>query len=745
MGKHFHIYFAPKKTRDQAGSIPPFAASRTAALFKRKTQDEDQMDVMPLVEALMQAIAERQGTSDVMTHDAGEWDESKHPRSEGGQFSSAQHTAAAENHEAASMGHEQAAQASGAGPLAAMHQKAAAAHKEAAEAHSNAAKHIDAGTGLGEEFAKQAHSKTYQAAGHSQKLDGLAGGNMMGAAHAHLKKIASDPKQPVARRAEAAEKLAKLEKSANAVANSPHAKASTPADIAMKMHASGARPEDIGAATQAAVNAQPPQGGEGPAGPKPTQGPGGPAKAATHALLSSGHPFSVEELMKATGVTTRSTMMTALSDLKNPKYAGKLGALQIEKGADGMYRVTKAPEGGFKAVGAGAAAAGASGGAAPSAAGSIAQPPAEGGVADPHAVVHGSHPMSDYVPGDHVQAKVGTNKQPWKVLGHNAEGHVVLQRGDGTKHRMDPKTLASMTSKVAAPAAPAKADSEAASIAKTVAATKAGGYQPGDLDKKAGVVAALRDAGKLPPKPGPDGKPMGTHPELAKAAATAAANPRTTPARAPGSMVPAPSRENDDYGKGNLDNTPQKGQAGMKPIKGATATGQSFMQRVPISKAKNPDAGYGKGNLDGTIQNGMEGMKPISPEMKARLAKIAPKIAAQQNTPTNKNAGPTKGSTLGPDMPGKSIPPKFSSFEQMLEARGREVAETQFQQAGPKAMSYLDAAVDNGTPSDMLGNKLLKHPNIARNADQGDEALYDHADKVYAYAKKHLATLMAKK
>lgn len=37
---------------------------------------------------------------------------------------------------------------------------------------------------------------------------------------------------------------------------------------------------------------------------------------------------------------TRSTMLTAMSDLKNPRYAGKAGALNIEKDGD-SYRLAK--------------------------------------------------------------------------------------------------------------------------------------------------------------------------------------------------------------------------------------------------------------------------------------------------------------------------------------------------------------------------------------------------------------------
>jgi len=74
---------------------------------------------------------------------------------------------------------------------------------------------------------------------------------------------------------------------------------------------------------------------------KPTSAKATATKAATHELLSSGHPFSVDELMKATGAKSTSTLMTALSDLKSPKYAGKLGHLNIVKRPDGQYHVQK--------------------------------------------------------------------------------------------------------------------------------------------------------------------------------------------------------------------------------------------------------------------------------------------------------------------------------------------------------------------------------------------------------------------
>src|SRR4051812_16372010 len=52
------------------------------------------------------------------------------------------------------------------------------------------------------------------------------------------------------------------------------------------------------------------------------------AKMAVHALLSSGHPFSKEELAVAVGMDpTGKTINDYLTNLKNPKFAGPQGAL----------------------------------------------------------------------------------------------------------------------------------------------------------------------------------------------------------------------------------------------------------------------------------------------------------------------------------------------------------------------------------------------------------------------------------
>lgn len=497
------------------------------------------------------------------TRDAGEWDESKHPRAEGGQFSSAQHAAAAKNHEDAANAHEASAQAS-MGPVQAAHAQAATMHKEAADLHAKAHSHMAANTGLGQEFARSAHAKTKQAAAASNSPAVQQAQNSMGEAYSKLKAVAGDPKQPVARRAEAVKHLEAMEKQAETLAKSPHAQAPAtasgmiglndpnhPANTPMPKTAlggtqikpmpkpgTGFQPtitSPMGPGNPLAGVGEQSGGGEGPAGDKPTMATAaGSAKAKTHQLLSSGHPFHVEELMKATGVNNKATIMTALSDLKNPKYAGALGALTIEKRPDGMYHVTKAPAGGFKAVG-GAAAPNATPGAAPTA-GTPAAPTA-GTPDDPTRVANATHPMSDYLPGQHLQGN-GVNGKLWKVLGHNAEGHVVIQSKEtGAKHHMDPAALKKAAKGVADPDS-MKGMTAANPTAKVQARMKpgAGLVGPGadpDVDAFHAEQMRKREAGS-----GPDGQPI--HPELQAAARRMGENPSTAPKHTPGSMVPAP-------------------------------------------------------------------------------------------------------------------------------------------------------------------------------------------------------------
>jgi hypothetical protein len=58
-----------------------------------------------------------------------------------------------------------------------------------------------------------------------------------------------------------------------------------------------------------------------------------------HALLSSGHKFSKQEMIDLAGLAGEKKLTDYLAMLKNPKYAGSKGALKIEKDKDGMYFV----------------------------------------------------------------------------------------------------------------------------------------------------------------------------------------------------------------------------------------------------------------------------------------------------------------------------------------------------------------------------------------------------------------------
>ena len=79
----------------------------------------------------------------------------------------------------------------------------------------------------------------------------------------------------------------------------------------------------------------------GELGPKPTTVKGKSAKARIHELLSSGHSFTKQELMAACGIESEKLFSDYIAMLKNPKYAGSGGALQIVRGADGSYSVAK--------------------------------------------------------------------------------------------------------------------------------------------------------------------------------------------------------------------------------------------------------------------------------------------------------------------------------------------------------------------------------------------------------------------
>jgi len=75
------------------------------------------------------------------------------------------------------------------------------------------------------------------------------------------------------------------------------------------------------------------------AGVKPTSASTMVPKHAAYELLSSGHPFTLNELLEITGHTNANTMKSFISFFKNPKTAPKAGALDIKKLPNGAYQV----------------------------------------------------------------------------------------------------------------------------------------------------------------------------------------------------------------------------------------------------------------------------------------------------------------------------------------------------------------------------------------------------------------------
>lgn len=77
-------------------------------------------------------------------------------------------------------------------------------------------------------------------------------------------------------------------------------------------------------------------GGAG-AAEKPTSAHEGGVKNNVHALLSSGHSFTFEELQHAAGDVPKQQVLKVLAELKNPKWAGPKGTLAIEKQGSHYY------------------------------------------------------------------------------------------------------------------------------------------------------------------------------------------------------------------------------------------------------------------------------------------------------------------------------------------------------------------------------------------------------------------------
>lgn len=78
-----------------------------------------------------------------------------------------------------------------------------------------------------------------------------------------------------------------------------------------------------------------------PLGPKPTSTKATVTKHAVHELLSSGHPWSIDELASITGHQNKTTLQSWMSMFKSEKTAGSKGKLDIVKLPGGMYQVVK--------------------------------------------------------------------------------------------------------------------------------------------------------------------------------------------------------------------------------------------------------------------------------------------------------------------------------------------------------------------------------------------------------------------
>lgn len=334
MANHIHVHIHRAPTRDRA---PVARAVRSIGRDQHAPEDVSQ-----LVAVLMQSIAEQGGK----TQDA-EFDESKHKRDEGGRFSSTQHAAAAEEHMKAAGEHKKAG------------------NKEAAHAHEIAAGHHTLASQTGKALhAEMAHSATKEALGASKaksvaqrrlginkkynaQIDAVVKKHQQAAAAAGIPNLKvdagsredkleimalrdHDKEHYKAHKAVRAELEPIYDNWRQELAAAKAAQGKTAAH-----HKAEAAKVDEAYAISAHERQSSPAQGE-----KPTSTTAKGARAATHELLSSGHPFSVDELCKATGAP-KSTITTVLSAFKNPKYAGKLGTLEIVKRPDGMYHVQK--------------------------------------------------------------------------------------------------------------------------------------------------------------------------------------------------------------------------------------------------------------------------------------------------------------------------------------------------------------------------------------------------------------------
>lgn len=323
MANHIHVHIHRAPTRDRA------PVARTVRSIGRDQHAPE--DVSQLVGVLMQIIAEKEGTG---TRDA-EFDESKHKRDSGGRFTAGGMNA--EQHQAAAAAKRQ----KGEEALKASDTQSAVKHITESQAHEDVSRALGAAdmsfASPGGDYKQ--HLK--QAASHFARTAAKA---TAGGMNAEQHKAAAKEHRDILGAGKSSEKSGRHhanaamhhESAAFALEDGATSQAEAHANHAAHHKAEAAKIDEAHA-----ITAHESRSGSASASSKPTSTTAKHIKPALHELFSSGHPFSVDELCKITGVTNPKLMAAYVTDMKNPKYAGKLGALEIVKRPDGMYHAQK--------------------------------------------------------------------------------------------------------------------------------------------------------------------------------------------------------------------------------------------------------------------------------------------------------------------------------------------------------------------------------------------------------------------
>lgn len=313
MAKHIHVHIHRAPTRDRA---PVARAVRSIGRDQHAPEDVSQ-----LVAVLMEAIASRRGQG--KTADA-DFKEEDHKRDAGGKFTAGGMNA--DQHKAAAKEHRDILNAG------TNSEKSVPHHARAAMHHESAAFALEDGA------TSQAEAHANHAAHHKANAAKIDEAHAI-TAHESRSGSASASSKPTSTTAKHKAEAAQI---SEGYGLGPGAKPMSDMDIQAALEKANPK------ATVPSVHPEHQGEGKGLDHPgltnanlKPTSTTAKHIKPALHELFSSGHPFSVDELCKITGVTNPKLMSAYVTDMKNPKYAGKLGTLEIVKRPDGMYHVQK--------------------------------------------------------------------------------------------------------------------------------------------------------------------------------------------------------------------------------------------------------------------------------------------------------------------------------------------------------------------------------------------------------------------